>query len=232
MKIILCTGGFDPIHSGHLNYLHTAKRLGDKLIVGLNSEEWLCRKKGKAFQSFNERFHILNSLECVDFVINFDDSDDSSKNAIEKVQKLFPNDEIVFANGGDRTIETLPKSERDMEIEYAFNIGGHKTQSSTKMLKKWGFFDILYQTKNSKTKLLEVEPRETLSMQCHEKRSEHWIVIEGQGLLNGEELKEYTYIDKNEWHQLSNPNEETLRIIEIQIGECEENDIRRIKTNS
>lgn len=63
MKIVLATGGFDPIHSGHISYLKAARELGDMLIVGLNSDEWLERKKGKSFMPWNERIAILNNLQ-------------------------------------------------------------------------------------------------------------------------------------------------------------------------
>lgn len=81
MKIILVTGGFDPLHSGHIAYFKAAKALGDKLIVGVNSDAWLERKKGRAFMPFSERAEIIRSLAVVDEVIAFDDSDSSAKQA-------------------------------------------------------------------------------------------------------------------------------------------------------
>ena len=71
MIVVLVTGGFDPLHSGHIAYFKAAKSLGDKLIVGLNSDEWLTRKKGKPFMPFNERIEIINELSVVDEVISF-----------------------------------------------------------------------------------------------------------------------------------------------------------------
>ena len=84
MKVVLVTGGFDPLHSGHIAIFNRARELGDKLVIGLNSDAWLERKKGKAFMPFNERQTILQSLHMVDMVIAFDDSDDTAKDAIKK----------------------------------------------------------------------------------------------------------------------------------------------------
>ena len=87
MKIVIATGGFDPLHSGHINYLKEAKKLGDQLIVGVNSDEWLERKKGKSFMSWKERSTIVEALGCVDHVIDFDDNDNTAIDAIYKVKK-------------------------------------------------------------------------------------------------------------------------------------------------
>lgn len=138
-KIVIATGGFDPIHSGHIAYLNEAKQLGDFLIVGLNSDDWLQRKKGKSLLSFNERFCILSHLKMVDFVINFDDSDNSAKNAILKIRSTHTNEKIIFANGGDRTSENIPEmSLNDDNLEFIFGVGGNfKMNSSSWILNKW-----------------------------------------------------------------------------------------------
>ena len=78
MKIIVVSGGFDPIHSGHISYFNEAKKIGDKLIVALNSDEWLSRKKGKNFMPFNERKIILENLVSVDEVVGFEDDEKGS----------------------------------------------------------------------------------------------------------------------------------------------------------
>ena len=73
MKIIVVSGGFDPLHSGHLAYINKASLLGDYLVVALNSDDWLTEKKGQPFMSFNERKEILENLKAVNEVIGFDD---------------------------------------------------------------------------------------------------------------------------------------------------------------
>ena len=110
MKVVLVTGGFDPLHSGNLQYFKEAKKLGDVLHVGLNSDEWLSRKKGRPFMPFSERVTILEALEVVDKVISFDDTDDSACGAIYKTMATNSNVEIVFANGGDRSLDEIPET--------------------------------------------------------------------------------------------------------------------------
>ena len=110
MKVVLVTGGFDPLHSGHIAYLTAAKKLGDKLVVGINSDEWLTRKKGKPFMPLRERISIISALTVVDDVLTWDDSDDSACGAIFKLMSTSGyGQDIIFANGGDRTKENIPE---------------------------------------------------------------------------------------------------------------------------
>ena len=89
MKIAVVSGGFDPIHSGHIAYLNAAKNEGDILIVALNSDAWLANKKGQPFMSFEERKTILENLSCVDKVIDFvDDELGSCINALMTIKKI------------------------------------------------------------------------------------------------------------------------------------------------
>lgn len=138
-KVVLVTGGFDPIHSGHVAYIRAARELGDVLVVGVNSDSWLARKKGAAFLPSEERLAIMSELRSVDVLIVFDDSDGTAIDAIHKVLEMFPGDEIVFANGGDRTLDNIPemgvKSER---LTFVFGVGGEdKKNSSSWILKKY-----------------------------------------------------------------------------------------------
>ena len=138
-KIVLVTGGFDPLHSGHIQYFNSAKKLGDFLVVGINSDEWLTRKKGKPFLSFEERESIIVSLRMVDAVISFNDDDGSAINAIKKTRKMFPHAKIVFANGGDRTVDNIPEMNvNDENLVFVFGVGGSdKKNSSSWILKNW-----------------------------------------------------------------------------------------------
>ena len=104
MKISVVSGGFDPIHSGHISYLKSAKEISDYLIVALNSDNWLINKKKRVFMSLDERKNILSNIETVDEGITFDDdAAGSCINALEKIKDKYPNDTIIFCNGGDRT---------------------------------------------------------------------------------------------------------------------------------
>lgn len=132
MRVVLVTGGFDPLHSGHIAYFAAAKKLGDVLIVGVNSDEWLVRKKGKPFMPWGERALIVSQLKMVDGIRHFDDSDGSARDAIRKVLENYPNDDIVFANGGDRKLDNIP--EMDVEsnrLEFVFGVGGDDKKNSS-----------------------------------------------------------------------------------------------------
>ena len=250
MKIVIVTGGFDPIHSGHIALLKEAKNLGHALAVGLNSDEWLRRKKGHEFMPWSERSAIIENLKMVDIVFSFDDSDGSAIDAIKRVKEVYPDDEIIFANGGDRTKDNIPEMVFE-DVEFVFGIGGEDKKNSSswildewrhpKTARPWGYYKVLHQVgKEVKLKELTVEPGKSLSMQKHKQRAEFWFVSEGEAsvyTLNRKTDSElvgkftqfdHTWIANNEWHQLVNETLEPLRIIEIQYGSnCSEEDIER-----
>ena len=102
MKISVVSGGFDPLHSGHINLLESASAHGEKLVVLLNSDEWLTRKKGRPFMPFDERALILERMHMVDYVFGVDDSDDTVTNGLETIKEAFDKQgatEYVFCNG-------------------------------------------------------------------------------------------------------------------------------------
>jgi D-beta-D-heptose 7-phosphate kinase/D-beta-D-heptose 1-phosphate adenosyltransferase len=250
MKIILVTGGFDPLHSGHIEYFKAAKQLGNLLIVGINSDAWLTRKKGRAFMPAVERKAIIENLYQVHKVIEFDDSDNSAVDAIKKVKDMFPRDKIVFANGGDRTKDNIPEMVVD-DVEFVFGVGGtNKANSSSWILdewrapktsRAWGYYRVLHEVDSHvKLKELTVNPKTCLSMQRHQNRAEHWFVAEGTATVYSIDhsshmdlLGEYTqhqhiHINRTQWHKLCNETNQPLRVIEIQYGEnCVEEDIER-----
>ena len=137
MKISVVSGGFDPIHSGHISYLKAAKEIGDYLIVALNSDEWLINKKKKVFMSFEERKNILLNIECVDEVFSFDDDNDGTCiNALLNIKEKYPTEKIIFCNGGDRNENNIPEMAVD-GIYFEFGVGGvDKKNSSSWILKK------------------------------------------------------------------------------------------------
>jgi cytidyltransferase-like protein len=250
-RIVLITGGFDPLHSGHIAYIKAARELGDSLIVGINSDEWLRRKKGQEFMSWEERSIIVANLHSVDRVINFDDSDGSAKDAIRKVRAINSNAQIIFANGGDRTHLDIPEMDIvDDNLQFVFGAGGfNKANSSSWILQEWkapkterpwGYYRVLHEVAGMKVKELTVDPGKSLSMQKHALRSEYWIVSEGQCVVNSQMVGGYSLppktlskhqeysIDVGDWHQLSNPFDVPCKIVEIQYGEqCIEEDIER-----
>ena len=138
-KIILISGGFDPLHSGHIAMIEEAGKYG-KIIVLLNSDKWLINKKGKYFLSFKERYIIMSALKNVIDVIGFNDDDKTCIKGIKKIIKKYPNKLIKFANGGDRNIKTTPEYEfcKENKIETLWEIGGKfKKNSSSWILRKW-----------------------------------------------------------------------------------------------
>lgn len=252
MKIVLVTGGFDPLHSGHIAYFKSARSLGDKLIVGLNSDDWLKRKKGRSFMPINERVSIIENLSMVDGCLLFNDNDGSAKEAIRNVRQLYPNDQIIFANGGDRNATNIPEMEVvDDNVEFVFGVGGNdKLNSSSWILeewkapkteRQWGYYRIIHENgREVKVKELTVQPGKSLSMQRHTDRAEHWFVAEGRATVYGINVKsdfevvgvyekfQSIHIRRTEWHQLANETNEPLKIIEIQYGNnCIEEDIER-----
>ena len=251
MKISVVSGGFDPIHSGHISYFEDAKSYGDLLVVALNSDDWLIRKKGKPFLQFHERKKIVESLSQVDVVIGFDDDEKgSATNAILKVKKLYPDDEIFFCNGGDRNKENI--TEMAVEgINFIFGVGGdNKMNSSSSILKEWnsnheeriwGSFSTLYQDKVIKFKELIIKPGKGISFQRHFKRDEIWFVSNGKCNVkyapkdpnDTKVIKLNTFdtftVRRNEWHQIYNPFDQECKIFEIQYGEqTNEGDIERL----
>lgn len=250
-SIVLITGGFDPLHSGHIAYFKAAKELGDILIVGVNSDAWLTRKKGSPFMPYKERAAIVRNIVGVDFVIDFDDKDNSAKHAIWMVRQSYPNDKIIFANGGDRTQVNIPEMDiDDNNIEFVFGVGGEDKKNSSSWIlqewkapkteRQWGYYRVLHEVSGMKVKELTVDPGKSLSMQRHHLRAEYWIVSEGTAVVNSHMAGGYLLpaktINRHEeyrvpvadWHQLTNPFDVPLKVVEIQYGEqCVEEDIER-----
>jgi len=251
-KLVLVTGGFDPIHSGHISYFRAAKQLGDILVVGINSDAWLNRKKGRAFMPFDERMAIVKNLRDVDFVIEFNDDDGSAKLAIKLARQTWPEHQIVFANGGDRTDENIPEMDvQDYNLQFVFGVGGfNKSNSSSWILEEWkapkterpwGHYRVLHEnSRETKLKELTVLPGKSLSMQKHQYRAEHWFVAEGTATVYTINQKtdaeiwgvftkhQHVHIANGQWHQLCNEHDQNLKIIEIQYGDqCVEEDIER-----
>ena len=162
---------------------------------------------------------------------------------------MYPKDNIIFANGGDRNKNNIPEMDVD-GVEFVFSVGGNdKKNSSSWILKKWkyyneervwGSFSNLFEEQNVKVKELIVHPGKGMSFQKHFKRNEIWLVSRGASLVHysyddstkkeSVELKKFDHyiVPLGQWHQITNPFDEPCHIIEIQYGEsCDENDIER-----
>ena len=130
-KIVAVSGGFDPIHVGHLRMMQEAAEHG-KLTVIINSDAWLKRKKGYIFMPWEERAELISALACVDNVIEAKDDD---RTVCETLKELNPD---IFANGGDRGVNTTPEAKlcEELGIELIWNIGGGKVRSSSNLVKE------------------------------------------------------------------------------------------------
>jgi mannose-6-phosphate isomerase-like protein (cupin superfamily) len=194
---------------------------------------------------------IVKNIKDVDFVLEFNDDDGSAKSAIKLARQTWPDHKIIFANGGDRTDANIPEMDiRDSNLQFVFGVGGfNKANSSSWILqewkapkteRQWGYYRVLHEVPGMKVKELTVDPGKSLSMQKHKLRSEYWIVSEGQAVVNRKTLLNFEpspvildkhdqlHIVRQEWHQLTNPYDKPLKIVEIQYGEqCIEEDIER-----
>ena len=140
-KVSLVTGGFDPIHSGHISYFKRAKDLSNYLVVGINTEVWLTRKKGQYFQSWKERAEIIRHLDMVDAVISYNDDDNSSCEGIAKCLDIAQT--VVFCNGGDRAKKNTPEVDKYGEnprVKFEFGIGGDDKMNSSSWILH-GYFE-------------------------------------------------------------------------------------------
>ena len=248
--LVLVTGGFDPLHKGHIRYFQRAKDLGDELYVGINSDAWLTNKKGRPFLPLIERSTIIQNLKMVNFVLEFpDDENWTAKNAIKMLREMHPNDKIIFANGGDRTQDNIPELDVNSDlryppVEFVFGVGGSdKINSSSwileewklpKTVRPWGYYRVLHEPHTKcKLKELTVLPGQSLSMQKHKYRNELWFVSEGIATVytldpkttDMEKMGTYIqnqtlFIQENQWHMLCNETANPLKIIEIQYGDA------------
>jgi len=248
-RVVLVTGGFDPLHSGHIEYFRAAKLLVNVLGVCVNRHSWLRRKEGREFMSSHGRIKIIESLCMVDHCILFNDTDDHAIEAIRNVKMLYPNSEIIFANGGDRIAENIPEMS-EPNVEFRFGVGGTDKKNSSswileewkapKTLRPWGYYRVLHEVPGTKVKELTIEPGQSLTMQRHYDRTEEWMIADGRCIVEQYTLpsnqlihipltKHQTYhVSIEQWHRLFNPYQESCKIVEIQYGvACVEEDIER-----
>tara|TARA_B100000614_G_scaffold143804_1_gene127863 strand:+ start:825 stop:1604 length:780 start_codon:yes stop_codon:yes gene_type:complete len=246
----LLSGGFDPVHIGHLAMIKEAKEIAEEVVILLNSDNWLKRKKGKPFMIESQRAQILEEFESVSkVIIQTNDDDDSSNNAIKSFVINNPKKAICYCNGGDRSNEKKIREVavcKEYNVDLIFGIGGvHKLESSSNLTKNylseieirpWGNFHIIAKGNGYQIKEMNINPKNKQSLQKHKHRSEYWQVIEGEGkvYLEDSEVKlkpgDNIFIPKGSLHRLENTHSHNLLIVEIQIGEIiSEDDIERIE---
>ena len=254
-KYVVISGGFDPIHSGHINLIQNAAELGNLLVI-VNNDNFLRNKKGFIFMNNSERIRVISSIKGVDETFLSIDEDHTVRESLKYLlKKGF--DIKYFANGGDRNLpEDIPEFKvcRNNNIELIFDVGGSKTQSSSKLAnslydqmllnedntniyeKPWGFYKTFISDGDYLLKKIFINPNEEISEQSHNFRDEHWIVVAGEvEILAGD--KKYTktknqhiFIDKKLRHKITNNHDVPAIIIEIQTGVIlSESDIIRYK---
>ena len=245
----LVSGGFDPVHVGHLRMFQDAKNLSENVIVLLNNDEWLIKKKGKPFMNEDQRKEILDEFKSISKVIIQTANDKSSSQAIEEFVQNNPNKTICYCNGGDRSnIRNIREAEvcKKLGVTLEFGIGGDKKIESSSQLTKnylgnveerpWGNYHIIAKNKGYQIKEIIVSKGSKLSLQKHSGRSEFWQIVKGKSKITIEKNehylkeKEHIYIPKNTIHRIENIGKEELIFIEIQLGEnLKEEDIIRLE---
>ncbi len=247
--VVAVSGGFDPLHIGHVRMFQAARTLGDRLVVILNNDNWLKDKKGFVFMSARERAELIGAFSFVDAVVVTDDRPGGKNLGVGRaLARLKP---AVFANGGDR------KNTRDIAeaavckkygIKMAFNVGtGGKVQSSSWMihaarkpasrtLRPWGEYYGWDSGKGWNLKTIYVKPGKRLSLQYHRRREEWWLLLQGDAsavvhAASGERtvaLKkgEVFRVKKKQVHRLASKRGGI--IVEVAYGDFDERDIVRL----
>lgn len=214
---IVISGGFDPIHPGHIALIDDAAKYGEVHVI-LNSDDWLVRKKGFFFQPWQDRKKVLEA-----FTPHVHAVDDTDGTVCEALRRIKPH---YFGNGGDQRPENTPELAicEELGIEPVFDLGGGKYNSSSEINAKkrvdtrWGWYEVLIDMPQLKVKMLHIAAGKKLSLQRHEKRSEFFFMPNGEVRMNLPGV----------WHAPQAPEDEELVLLEVQIGISEEEDIERI----
>jgi cytidyltransferase-like protein len=255
--ILIVSGGFDPLHEGHIKMIEDASKLGQVIVI-VNTDKFLLAKKGFYFQNESLRALIMQSLKNVHESIISIDQDMTVNSTLTKIRENHPSQKLIFANGGDRVnkdcIPEYPTC-KNLNIEMAFNIGGEKINSSSKIFedaeakffqatdplknidikKPWGRYKNLFKNKDFLIKVIIIHPGAELSRQYHEHRKEVWIMLRGKLFLQiGNESitllpGDYIGIDKENIHYAKNYSDSDALFAEVQLGDkISEGDIVRV----
>lgn len=241
--VVAVSGGFDPLHIGHVRMFEEAKKRGDKLVVILNNDNWLMKKKGYTFMPETERAELIRSLGVVDDVlITSHGREVEDRSVCAELIKLKPD---IFVNGGDRTFDNIPEVPVCDEIgcKMIFGIGkGGKVQSSSWLTDKiarrkvivkkpWGEFENFEKEVAWNLKTITISAGQRLSLQGHNKRDEIWVLVEGKAVaeIDGEKIKmkpgDLVTIKKKQKHRIESGS--GAKLVEVGIGDFDENDIIR-----
>jgi len=259
---VMVSGGFDPIHIGHVRLFEAARKLGDKLVVVINNDNWLKDKKGFAFMPQQERKEIIATFPFVDKVVMTSHNPKDSKDAYHRgvsreLEKIKPD---IFANGGDRDEKNAKdlssslywdiKTCKELGIKMVFGMGvGGKVQSSSwvirdasrnfaRSVRPWGEFYSWDAGKAWKLKTIYLKRGGKVSMQYHERRSEHWMLVEGDAQVallqadgsmqkNSMNIGEVMFVGTKQAHQIS--SKQGGVIVEVSLGKFDENDVVRVE---
>ena len=146
MRVVIISGFFNPLHIGHIDYISSARNLGDFLVVIVNSDEQVKIKGSVPFMNQDDRLRIIRNIKGVDRSVIAIDKDGSVCQTIREEFKRLQNDpffeDMIFANGGDRKEGRVPEDilENELGIRMIYNVGGEKVQSSSELIKKTEIF--------------------------------------------------------------------------------------------
>lgn len=249
LRCVAVSGGFDPLHIGHIRMFKYARSLGSRLIVILNNDHWLTAKKGFVFMPQKERAEIVRALPFVDEVyVTKHRSNPRDMSVCDALKKIRPD---IFANGGDRRrTKDIPEARacKDLGIKMVFNVGGDKVQSSSWMIRgasrpvartvrPWGEYYVWDKGRTWNLKTIYIKPKRRLSLQYHRHREEWWLLVAGDAiatlhyssgprrvkLKKGEVLR----VGKRQVHRLESTRGGV--VVEVAYGDFDEDDIVRLE---
>jgi cytidyltransferase-like protein len=223
---ICVSGGFDPLHIGHVEMFRQAAELGELTVI-INSDAWLVRKKGFMFLPWEERAAIIGDLRSVAAVSCVDDADGTVCEALRRLRPAF------FANGGDRRNDNTPEVAlcRELGIELVWGMGGGKANSSSDIARRawiecpWGRYVTLDEGAGYKVRKIVVHPQSALPERIHKDRHQYWHVAGPAAVIVGDKAFKIDAGDApvavvdSAPHRLANRDAQApLVVIEVQYG--------------
>ena len=136
--IMILSGAFDPLHVGHIRLIQHARDMAALVVVGVNSDPWVTRKRGRVLTRFQERCELVASIRGVTSAVGFDDGDDTAVALLKMVCRLSPGAKIAFGNGGDRTSTNVPEVEicKELGVDLVWGVGGDRVESSSGVIEQ------------------------------------------------------------------------------------------------